>query len=164
MVPYADYLRLQQLLEQNVLRRVDEMLIRLAEQIAAVDEDEVRSDVCAAVDEARVYCMETLEELAKVLGQPRIRDKYHVTEADIPAILDLILLNGEHIQLEVALLNLEIPKQCLHWMRSGPPIGLKADQNLLPSKTKLNRLLPGQAFSWFLHRLEGILAHYLTRG
>lgn len=45
LVPYAEYLRLQQLQEQDVLRRVDEMLIRLAEQNAAFDEAEVRADV-----------------------------------------------------------------------------------------------------------------------
>lgn len=45
LVPYSEYLRLQQLQEQDVLRRVDEMLTRLAEQNAAIDEDEVRADV-----------------------------------------------------------------------------------------------------------------------
>ena len=45
-----------------------------------------------------LYCIDTLEELANVLGRPRIRDKYNVTEADIRAILDLILLKGELVQ------------------------------------------------------------------
>ena len=45
LVPYAEYLRFQQLQEQDVLRRVDEMLTRLAEQNADVDEAEVRADV-----------------------------------------------------------------------------------------------------------------------
>ena len=46
-----------------------------------------------------LYCAETLEELASVLARPRIRDKYHVTNADIRAVLDLILLRGEYVEL-----------------------------------------------------------------
>ena len=53
LVPYAEYLRFQQLQEQDVLRRVDEILARLAKQNAAFDENEVRADVRAAVDEVR---------------------------------------------------------------------------------------------------------------
>ena len=45
-----------------------------------------------------LYCIEMLEELAGVLTRPRIRDKYHVTDADIRAIIDLILLKGEIIR------------------------------------------------------------------
>lgn len=45
-----------------------------------------------------LYCIEMLEELAGVLTRPRIRDKYHVTDADIRAIIDLILLKGELIR------------------------------------------------------------------
>lgn len=53
LVPYADYLRYQQLQERDVLRRVDALLIRLAEQNAAFDESEVAADVAEAVAEAR---------------------------------------------------------------------------------------------------------------
>lgn len=45
-----------------------------------------------------LYCVETLEELAKTLARPRIRTKYHLTDADVRAILDLILLRGEPIE------------------------------------------------------------------
>lgn len=45
-----------------------------------------------------LYCAEMLEELARVLARPRIRVKYHVTDADIRAILDLILLRGELVE------------------------------------------------------------------
>lgn len=54
LVPYAEYLRFQQLQEQDVFRRVDAMLTRLAEQNAAFDEDEVMADVDAAIGEVRV--------------------------------------------------------------------------------------------------------------
>lgn len=53
LVPYADYLRYQQLQERDVLRRVDALLTRLAEQNAAFDANEVAADVAAAVAEAR---------------------------------------------------------------------------------------------------------------
>ena len=53
LVPYAEYLRFQQLQEQDVLRRVDAMLARLAEQNAAFDENEVMADVDAAIGEVR---------------------------------------------------------------------------------------------------------------
>jgi uncharacterized protein len=44
-----------------------------------------------------LYSTETLEEFARVLARPRIRDKYHIYMDDIRTILDLILLQGEHI-------------------------------------------------------------------
>lgn len=53
LVPYAEYLRYQQLQEQDVLRRVDALLSRLAEQNAALDADEVAVDIAAAIKEAR---------------------------------------------------------------------------------------------------------------
>jgi putative PIN family toxin of toxin-antitoxin system len=45
-----------------------------------------------------LYSTEMLEELANVLARPRIRDKYHITDADIRTILDLILLRGEVVE------------------------------------------------------------------
>lgn len=53
LVPYADYLRYQQLQERDVLHRVDALLARLAEQNAAFDESEVAADVAEAIAEAR---------------------------------------------------------------------------------------------------------------
>lgn len=53
LVPYADYLRYQQLQERDLLRRVDALLTRLAEQNAAFDESEVAADVAEALAEAR---------------------------------------------------------------------------------------------------------------
>lgn len=47
---------------------------------------------------APLYCAETLEELAGVLNRPRIRVKYHLSDADIRAVLDLILLRGHYIE------------------------------------------------------------------
>lgn len=45
-----------------------------------------------------LYGAEMLEELARGLARPRIRVKYHITDADIRAILDLILLRGELVE------------------------------------------------------------------
>ena len=48
MIPYQDFLRFQELQEQEVLPRFDRLLTRLAEQNAAYDEEEVAADVTAA--------------------------------------------------------------------------------------------------------------------
>ena len=53
LVPYADYLRFQQLQERDVLRRLDTLLAQLAEQNADCDADEVAADVAAAIEEVR---------------------------------------------------------------------------------------------------------------
>lgn len=53
MISDFDSLRYQHLNEQDVLRRVDELLSRLAELNATFEEDEVAADVAAAVAEAR---------------------------------------------------------------------------------------------------------------
>lgn len=53
LIPYDEYLRFQQLQEQDVLRRVDALLARLAERNAAYDAAEVAADVAAAIDEVR---------------------------------------------------------------------------------------------------------------
>lgn len=45
-----------------------------------------------------LYSVETLEELAKTLARPRIRAKYYVTNADVRAIVELLLLRGEAIE------------------------------------------------------------------
>jgi putative PIN family toxin of toxin-antitoxin system len=42
--------------------------------------------------------METLEELAKTLHRPRIRDKYHLTEDDIRTIINLLMVRGELVE------------------------------------------------------------------
>jgi prevent-host-death family protein len=53
LVPYAEYLRFQQLQEQDVLRRIDMMMTRLAEENAGFNDDEVMADVAAAIEEVR---------------------------------------------------------------------------------------------------------------
>ena len=53
LVPYAEYLRYQQLEERDMLRRVDALLARLAEENGAYSVEEVEADVAAALDEAR---------------------------------------------------------------------------------------------------------------
>lgn len=53
LVPYDEYLRFQQLQEQDVLRRIEALLARLAEQNADYDEAEVAADVAEAIKEAR---------------------------------------------------------------------------------------------------------------
>lgn len=48
-------------------------------------------------DYTLLYTQSLLEELVDVLGRPRIRDKYHLTEQDIETVLSLILLRGEAV-------------------------------------------------------------------
>jgi hypothetical protein len=53
LIPYADYLRYQQMQESDVLRRVDALLANMAEKNADYSPDEVAADVEAAIREAR---------------------------------------------------------------------------------------------------------------
>lgn len=53
LVPYADYLRFQELMEQDVLNRVNAMLARLADENAGFSEAEVAADVAEAIREVR---------------------------------------------------------------------------------------------------------------
>jgi prevent-host-death family protein len=53
LIPYAEYVRYQQLQESDVLRRVDSLLARLAEDNAGYDPAEVAADVAVALREVR---------------------------------------------------------------------------------------------------------------
>jgi prevent-host-death family protein len=53
LIPYADYLRYQQMEESDVLQRVDLLLANMAEKNAGYSSDEVAVDVEVAVREAR---------------------------------------------------------------------------------------------------------------
>ena len=48
LIPYEEYLRFQALREQDVLARFDQLMARMAEQNAAVSDEEVAADVDAA--------------------------------------------------------------------------------------------------------------------
>ena len=48
LISYEDYLAFQELQERAVLARFDRLMARMAEQNAALDEDEVAADVAAA--------------------------------------------------------------------------------------------------------------------
>jgi prevent-host-death family protein len=48
LISYEDYLAFQELREKEVLARFDRLMARMAEQTAALDEDEVAADVAAA--------------------------------------------------------------------------------------------------------------------
>jgi len=48
LIPYQEFLRFQELREQDVLARFDQLMARMAEQNAAVSEEEVTADVAAA--------------------------------------------------------------------------------------------------------------------
>jgi prevent-host-death family protein len=48
IIPYEEFLRFQALKEQDLLARFDQLLARMAEQNAAVSEEEVAADVVAA--------------------------------------------------------------------------------------------------------------------
>jgi prevent-host-death family protein len=51
LIPYEEFLQFQALKEQDVLARFDRLVARMAEQNAAVDEEEVAADVAAALAE-----------------------------------------------------------------------------------------------------------------
>ena len=51
LIPYEEYLRYQALDEAQVLDRFDRLVARMAEQNAAVNEDELAADVAAARNE-----------------------------------------------------------------------------------------------------------------
>ena len=53
LVPYADYLRFQELMERDVLNRVNAMLARLADENAGFSEAEVAADVAEVIREVR---------------------------------------------------------------------------------------------------------------
>jgi prevent-host-death family protein len=48
LIPYEEFLRLEALKEQELLARFDQLMARMAEQQAAVSEEEVAADVVAA--------------------------------------------------------------------------------------------------------------------
>lgn len=51
LIPYEEFLRFQELREQDVLTRFDQLVTRMAEQNADVSEEEVAADVAAARSE-----------------------------------------------------------------------------------------------------------------
>ncbi len=48
LIPYEEFLRYQELHEQDLLARFDELVARMAEQNAAIPEEEAEADVVAA--------------------------------------------------------------------------------------------------------------------
>jgi prevent-host-death family protein len=48
LIPYEEFLQFQALKEQDVLGRFDRLVARMAEQNAAISEEEVTADVAAA--------------------------------------------------------------------------------------------------------------------
>lgn len=48
LIPYEEFLRYQELHEQDLFSRFDELMARMAEQNAAVPEGQVEADVVAA--------------------------------------------------------------------------------------------------------------------
>jgi prevent-host-death family protein len=48
LIPYEEYLRFQELQEEQVLARFDRLVARMAEQNASFSEEEVAADVAAA--------------------------------------------------------------------------------------------------------------------
>ncbi|MDY6877085.1 MAG: type II toxin-antitoxin system Phd/YefM family antitoxin [Chloroflexota bacterium] len=48
LIPYEEFLRFQALQEQHVLARFDRLVTRMAEQNAAISEEEIAADVAAA--------------------------------------------------------------------------------------------------------------------
>ncbi len=52
LIPYEEFLRFQELQEQDVLANFDRLTVRMAKQQAAVDEAELQADIEAARTEA----------------------------------------------------------------------------------------------------------------
>jgi len=48
LIPYEEFIRFQGLQEQEVLARFDQLVARMAEQNAAISEEEIAADVAAA--------------------------------------------------------------------------------------------------------------------
>lgn len=48
LIPYEEFLRYQELHEQDLFARFDELVARMAEQNAAIPEEDVEADVAAA--------------------------------------------------------------------------------------------------------------------
>ena len=48
LIPYEEFIRFQALQEQQVLARFDQLVTRMAEQNAAISEEEITADVAAA--------------------------------------------------------------------------------------------------------------------
>jgi putative PIN family toxin of toxin-antitoxin system len=57
-----------------------------------------------------LYAQPLLEELVDVLNRPRLRDKYRIADADIQAIVALILLRGEAVQPQERIMACRDPK------------------------------------------------------
>lgn len=57
-----------------------------------------------------LYTQPLLEELVDVLSRPRIRDKYGLDEEDVKTVLALILLRGEAVAPERAILACRDPR------------------------------------------------------
>lgn len=51
LIPYEEFLRFQALQEQDVLARFDRLVARMTEQNATLSEEEVATDVAAALSE-----------------------------------------------------------------------------------------------------------------
>jgi len=51
LIPYDEYLRFQELQEQAVVARFDQLVTRMSQQRADIDEAEVANDVAAALAE-----------------------------------------------------------------------------------------------------------------
>jgi prevent-host-death family protein len=51
LIPYEDFLRYQELNEQDVLARFDHLVARMAEQNVQLSEEELSADVTAAIAE-----------------------------------------------------------------------------------------------------------------
>lgn len=81
-----------------------------------------------------LYAQSLLEEPIDVLNRPRIRDKYHLTDQDIRAVVSLILLRGEAVVPQERITACRDPKddQFLEVAVSGrADVIVSGDQDLL---------------------------------
>ncbi|MDY6877084.1 MAG: putative toxin-antitoxin system toxin component, PIN family [Chloroflexota bacterium] len=81
-----------------------------------------------------LYAQSLLEEPIDVLNRPRIRDKYHLTDQDMLAVVSLILLRGEAVIPQERIMTCRDPKddQFLEVAVSGrADVIVSGDQDLL---------------------------------
>ncbi len=52
LIPYEDFIRYQELDEQDVLARFDQLVARMAEQNANISDEELSAELSAALEEA----------------------------------------------------------------------------------------------------------------
>ncbi len=96
LIPYDEYVRLQQLQKSDVFRRADEMIVRLAERNVGYEVEEVMADVAEAIAEVRLASMgvdrSVIEEFCRRHHIRKLSLFGSVTRSDFTAESDIDVL------------------------------------------------------------------------